>query len=161
MNRWSIKDFLMQAMIAAIYTVLVYVFRFASFGLIQFRVAEVLMILVFFDKKSIVGLTLGCFISNWVSGAIAIDIFLGPIGTLTAGIFMTHFKKAPYIALSFPAIANGIVVGLILTYGYLLGPLWITIPAVFIGEFAVLYILGLPLYLLLKQNKGFLEFFNT
>lgn len=161
MNRWSTKDFLMQAMIAAIYTVLVYVFRFASFGLIQFRVAEVLMILVFFDKKSVIGLTLGCFISNWISGAIVIDIFLGPLGTLSAGLLMVYFKKIPKFALSFPAITNGIVVGLILTYGYVLGPLYITIPAVFIGEFAVLYILGLPLYLLLKQNKGFLEFFNT
>lgn len=161
MNRWSTKDFLMQAMIAAIYTVLVYVFRFASFGLIQFRVAEVLMILVFFDKKSIVGLTLGCFISNWISGAIVIDIFLGPVGTLAAGLLMAQFKKKPYLALSFPAITNGVVVGLILTYGYLLGPLWITMPAVFIGEFAVLYIIGLPLHILLKRNKGFLEFFNT
>jgi len=42
MNTYVLKDVLKQTMIAAIYVVLVYVFAFASFGLIQFRIAEVL-----------------------------------------------------------------------------------------------------------------------
>ncbi|TNF07364.1 MAG: QueT transporter family protein [Bacillota bacterium] len=147
-------------MIAAIYVVLVYVFQFASFGLIQFRIAEVLMILVLFDKKSVIGLTLGCFVANWVGGAIVIDIIFGTLATTIAAILMILTKKVLWVALLMPAIVNGIIVGFILTYAYDLGLLYVTIPSVFIGEFVVLFLLGLPLYKALKENPHFIEFFN-
>jgi uncharacterized membrane protein len=140
--------------------VLVYVFAFASFGFIQFRIAEVLMILVLFDKKSIVGLTLGCFIANWLGGAIIIDIIIGPMATLLAGILMHLTKEKVLLTMLWPAVANGIIIGLILTYGYKFGPLYYTIPAVFIGEAAVMYLVGLPTYYALRKNKGFMEFFR-
>jgi uncharacterized membrane protein len=160
MNTYVLKDVLKQTMIAAIYVVLVYVFAFASFGLIQFRIAEVLMILVLFDKKSIVGLTMGCFIANWLGGAIIIDIIIGPLATLLAGVLMHYTKEKVVLAMVWPAIANGIIIGLILTYGYQFGPLFFTIPSVFIGEAAVMYLVGLPIYYVLRQNKGFMEFFK-
>jgi uncharacterized membrane protein len=73
---------------------------------------------------------------------------------------MWSFKKWPAFALLFPVLSNGIIVGLILTYAYVLAPLYISIPSVMLGELAVLYIIGLPVYLVLKRNKGFLEFFK-
>ncbi|MCR3905790.1 MAG: QueT transporter family protein [Tenericutes bacterium] len=161
MNKMLLKDFLKQSMIASVYVVLVYVFQFASFGLIQFRIAEVLMILVFFDKKSIIGLTVGCFIANLVGGAIIIDVVFGTMATTIAGLLMWYTRKVPLFALIWPAVSNGIIVGLILTYGYLLGPLYITMPSVFIGEFVVLYALGIPIYYSLKDNQDFLEFFRN
>lgn len=160
MKHWSIYDLARQTMIAAIYATLVYVFSFASFGLVQFRVAEVLMIFVFFDRKSIIGLTLGCFVSSLIYGADIMDIIFGSFATFLAGTSMWIFRKKPIPAMLFPAIFNGIIIGLILTYVYLLGPLSITMPSVFLGEFVILYGLGLPLFLMLRKNKGFLEFFN-
>lgn len=160
MKHWSTFDLARQTMIAAIYAVLVYVFSFASFGLVQFRVAEVLMIFVFFDKKSIIGLTLGCFVSSLIYGADITDIIFGSFATMLAGSAMWLLRSKPFIAMIFPAIFNGIIVGIILTYVYLLGPLIITMPSVFLGEFVILYGLGLPLFLILKKNKGFLEFFE-
>lgn len=160
MKSYVLKDFVKQALIASIYVVLVYVFSFASFGLIQFRVAEVLMILVLFDKKSVIGLTLGCFVANLIGGAILVDVLIGPLATLLAGILMHMTKKHIMLALIWPAVTNGVIIGLILTYGYLLGPVWITMPSVFLGEFAVLYVLGLPIYLALKNNEGFIEMFQ-
>jgi uncharacterized membrane protein len=160
MNKLVLKDFIMQAMIAAIYVVLVYVFQFASFGLIQFRIAEVLMILVLFDKKSVIGLTVGCFVANWVGGAIVIDIIFGTLATTLAAILMIYTKKIIWLSLLMPAIFNGIIVGFILTYAYDLGMLYVTIPSVFIGEFAVLFLIGLPLYNALKDNQNFTEFFQ-
>ncbi len=160
MKQFKLKDLLMQTMIAAIYVVLVYVFQFASFGLIQFRVAEVLMILVLFDKKHAVGLTIGCFLANWLGNAIVLDIFVGPLGTLLAAYLMVLFKKKLLISLMMPALANGLVVGMILTYGYVIAPLYITIPAVMIGELGVLYVLGLPMYLILKNHEYFQEIFK-
>ncbi len=161
MNRFVLRTVLMQAMIASIYVVLVYVFQFASFGLIQFRVAEVLMILVLFDKKSVVGLTLGCFVANLVGGAIWIDVIIGPIATLIAGIAMIMTQSHPKIAMIWPAVSNGIIIGLILTYGYLLGPLYLTIPSVFIGEALVMYLIGLPVYLVLSKHQAFIELFKS
>lgn len=160
MKNWSTQDLARQTMLAATYAVLVYVFSFASFGLVQFRIAEVLMIFVFFDKKSIVGLTIGCFISSVIYGADIFDIIFGSMATALAGIAMSMLKNKPYIAMIFPAIFNGIIVGLILTYVYIAGPLYITMSTVFLGEFAVLYVIGLPIFLILKRNKGFLEFFK-
>lgn len=160
MNQWLLKDFLRQTMIAAVYAVLVYVFSISSFGLIQFRIAEVLMILVLFDKKNVIGLTVGCFIANLLYGAILIDVIFGSLATTIAGILMYLTKSKPGLSMLFPAISNGLIVGTILTYGYVIGPLWITVPSVFLGEFVVMYALGLPLYLVLRKHKGFLEYFQ-
>ena len=161
MKNMLLRDFLKQSMIAAIYVVLVYVLRFASFDLIQFRVAEVLMILILFDKKSIIGLTIGCFVANWVSGAIFIDVVFGSMATMIAGFLMYYTRKWVLVALIWPALINGLVIGVILTYAYDLGPLWLTMSSVFIGEFAVMYLVGYPTYLTLRKNTNFIEFFKS
>ena len=48
------------AVIAAIYTVLVFLFQYSSFGPFQFRIAEALTILLYFSAAAIPGVTLGC-----------------------------------------------------------------------------------------------------
>lgn len=160
MKKMVLKDLILQTMIAAIYVVLVYVFQFASFGLIQFRIAEVLMILVLFDKKSVIGLTIGCFFANLLGGAILLDVIFGTLATTIAAILMIITKKWIWISFLIPAIINGLIVGLLLTYAYDLGMLYITIPSVFVGEFLVLFVIGLPLYRALKDNSHFIELFN-
>lgn len=160
MKKMVLKDLILQTMIAAIYVVLVYVFQFASFGLIQFRIAEVLMILVLFDKKSVIGLTIGCFFANLLGGAILLDVIFGTVATTIAAVLMIITKKWIWLSFLMPAIINGIIVGILLTYAYDLGMLYITIPSVFIGEFLVLFVIGLPLYRALKDNSHFLELFN-
>jgi uncharacterized membrane protein len=160
MKKMVLKDLILQTMIAAIYVVLVYVFQFASFGLIQFRIAEVLMILVLFDKKSVIGLTIGCFFANLLGGAILLDVIFGTLATTIAAVLMIITKKWIWLSFLMPAIINGIIVGILLTYAYDLGMLYITISSVFIGEFLVLFVIGLPLYRALKDNSHFLELFR-
>jgi len=159
MKKMVLKDLILQTMIAAIYVVLVYVFQFASFGLIQFRIAEVLMILVLFDKKSVIGLTIGCFFANLLGGAILLDVIFGTLATTIAAILMIITKKWIWLSFLMPAIINGIIVGILLTYAYDLGMLYITIPSVFIGEFLVLFVIGLPLYRALKDTSITNDFF--
>ena len=60
------------------------------------------------------------------------------------------FRKRPYIALLFPAIINGFIIGLGLYYVFNY-PYLISVATVFIGEFIVVYVIGLPLYYLLKK----------
>lgn len=153
MNQISLKTMTTQVVIAAVYVVLVLVFQFMSFQLIQFRVAELLMVLVLFDKRSIIGLTIGCFLANLLGGAILIDVIFGTLATTFAGFLMILLKSKPYVALLMPAVINGLVVGVILTYGYLLGPLWLTMGSVFIGEFVVMYSFGLITYKAIEKNQ--------
>lgn len=161
MKNMVLKDFLKQSMIAAIYVVLVFILRFASFDLIQFRVAEVLMILILFDKKSIIGLTIGCFVANLLGNANIFDVIFGSLATTLAGILMYMTRKHILLSLVWPAVINGLVVGVILTYAYQLAPLYYSIPSVFVGEAVVMFALGLPIYLSLKDNEHFLEFFRS
>ena len=53
-----------NSIVAAIYVVLTVVCFYASYGLLNFRISEILNILVFFNPAYIIGLTVGCLISN-------------------------------------------------------------------------------------------------
>jgi len=155
---FTIKDLIKQALIAAIYLVLVIIFWEFSFKEIQFRIAEILLILIFFDKKSIIGLTLGVIIANFFSPLLLFDLTFGVLASILSFFVLLLLKRWPYLALVFPALINGFIIGLGLAIIYEL-PYFITILTVFIGEFLVVYGLGLPLYYLLKRYH-FEEVFN-
>lgn len=157
MRNLVLKDYVRQAMVAAIYVALVQIFHFSSFGPIQFRVAEVLMVLVLFDKKYIIGVTIGCFLANLLGSAIMLDVIFGTMATAIAGILMHFTKRFVVIALFWPVIVNAIIIGLILTYAYKYGPFPFHFGSVFVGQAAIIYLLGLPVYFALKNNKGFVE----
>ena len=53
-----------NAVIAAMYFVITLISSPLSFGLIQFRISEFLMLLCFFRKDYVIGVTIGCFLSN-------------------------------------------------------------------------------------------------
>src|SRR5690554_150258 len=150
LQNFTIKDLLRQAIIASLYVVLVLIFHFVSFDAIQFRVAELLLILVFFDQKSVVGLTIGVVISNLFSPIMLYDIAFGTLATTITLLLMLLLRKWPYIALLIPSIINGPVIGLML-YIATGAPFLLTTLQVFIGEFVVTYIFGLPIYYLLKR----------
>jgi uncharacterized membrane protein len=150
MKKFTLIDLVRQAIIASIYIVLVFAFSFMSFKDIQFRIAEILLILVFFDKKSVIGLTLGVIIANLGSPMLPYDMTFGVLATIITLALMLLFRKWPYIALLFPAIVNGLIVGLELYLAFEL-PYLISALSVFIGEFVVVYIFGLPIYYILKK----------
>ncbi len=160
MKRFSIIDITRQATIASLYVVLVFIFQWISFEAIQFRVAELLLLLILFDKKSIFGLTLGVFVANLFSPLLLYDITFGVIASVITMLLMILFRKRPYIALLFPSLINAPIIGLML---HLItgAPFLITLLYVFIGQFVVTYIIGLPVYYLLKklnfQNIYFFE----
>ena len=61
------KELMNTAMVAAVYAVLTLAIAPLSFGMVQVRFSEMLMLLAFFDKKYAPGLILGCFIANCFS----------------------------------------------------------------------------------------------
>ncbi|MDX9806989.1 MAG: QueT transporter family protein [Acholeplasma sp.] len=160
MFHFTLKDWIRQSLIAALYVVLVLLFLPISFGEIQFRVAELLLIVVFFDKKAVLGLTVGTFVANLYSPGpqLPFDLTLGVLATFISVISMVWIKNK-YIALLAPTLFNGIIVGYILHIVWGL-PLLLTMLYVAIGEFGVTYVVGLPVYKILNKHTGFKSLFE-
>ena len=79
----SLIFYLKNAMIASIYVVLLYVFQFLSFELVQFRIAELLLVLVLFNAKSFYGITIGTFVGNMLFSPYGfVDAVVGTIATI-------------------------------------------------------------------------------
>lgn len=161
MFHFTLKDWIKQSTIAALYVTLVLSFIPISFGEIQFRVAEILLIFILFDKKMIVGITVGTFVANLFTPAspmLPYDLTLGVLATFLSLSSMILIKNK-YVSLLAPSIFNGLLVGLSL-YLALDTPLIVGIPSVFAGELVVTYIIGLPLYKVLNHNAGFRSLFE-
>lgn len=111
--------FLVQSsMIAAIYVVLVYIFKPISFGAIQVRIAEALTILPLFTPAAIPGLTLGCFLANFLTGADMLDVIFGSLATLLGALGSYGLRKYKFLVPLPPILANTIIVPWILRFAY-------------------------------------------
>jgi len=139
------------AMIAAIYVVLNIIFAPISYGPIQVRIAEALVILPFIDSSAIIGLFLGCILANVYGGLGMIDIIGGSLCTLIAA-YLTYKVNNPKLAPLPPVLINAFGVSIYLHLLFDL-PYWITVLYIGIGEVIACYILGYPLLILLIKNK--------
>lgn len=159
MKNFTINDLVRQSTIAAIYVILVLMFHWLSFEDIQIRIAEILLILILFDNKSFYGLTVGVIVANLFSPMLFYDLIFGVSATIITLILMIFLKKWPYIALLVPSLVNGPIIGLML---YLASgfPFLLSAVQVFIGQFIITYIIGLPVYYLLKR-LNFKEIYSS
>lgn len=137
----KVKNLTRIAVIAAVYALLTLLIAPLSYGAIQFRFSEILVLLCFYRKDYAISLTLGCFIANLLS-PFGLDIVFGTLGTAAAVFFMYYFRNI-WLAALLPVITNGIIVGFEL---YLYGePLWFSMGTVALGELAVM-IIGVVLF---------------
>lgn len=155
----NLKFYLNNAMIATLYVIFVYIFAFMSFEAIQFRIAEALLVVFLFNKRSMLGLVIGTFVANYLfSPAGLIDAFVGSFATFVALILMSKLPSI-WLKLLMPGIANGVFIGLMLAFLYEL-PFLEMFFWVFLGETVVMFIIGYPFYLSLKKNMSFQELIN-
>lgn len=148
-------NFVVQAaVIAALYIVLVVVFQYFSFGVIQFRIAEALTVLPYFTPAAIPGLFVGCLVSNIMSGNI-FDIIFGSAATLVAALLSYLLRKYKYLVPLPPVVVNMLVVPFILKFTYdapeALPFIMLTVGA---GQVIACYVVGLPLLLALEKAVG-------
>ena len=137
-------DFLAKsAVVAAIYAGLTMLLPFSYLGL-QFRVAELLTLLVFLDKRYIYGLTLGCLIANLGSPLGPVDVVVGTMATVIALYLMTKTKNL-FVATLWPSVVNGLIIGALLFYLLDL-PFLLSAAQVFFGQFVVVTLIGYPLF---------------
>ncbi|NCC81233.1 MAG: QueT transporter family protein [Clostridia bacterium] len=148
-NNYS-KYLVRTAIVAALYAALTLVLAPIGFGPLQFRVSEVMVLLVLIDKRFIAGLTLGAVVANYFSPLGIIDMVVGGSATFISLYLMIKSKNL-YLAAFWPCIVNGIMVGGALSWFYAL-PFPIIGMQVFIGQVGVIYILGIPLYKFYKKK---------
>ncbi|MGI6787853.1 MAG: QueT transporter family protein [Acholeplasmataceae bacterium] len=155
MKKLTLKDLTLQALIASAYIVLSLIFKEISFGIIQFRISEILMVLILFSPRHLLGVTLGCLISNIFSPMAALDVPIGTAATLVAGLLMILFRRKVW-TLIFPTIVNAFAIGWMLSFA-LDYPFWESVGLVALGEFVVTILFGLPIYLFLRNSKDLKE----
>lgn len=143
------------ALIAAIYVVLCVVFAPISYGEIQVRIAEALVILPYFTPAAIPGLFIGCLLSNMIGGSILVDMVFGSIATLLGAIGSYYLRRSRILVLLPPIIANTLIVPFVLYYGYGVNlPIPFMMLTVGIGEVIAVAVLGSVLLNVLDRYKG-------
>jgi len=173
--KYSTKKLVTVAVIGALYAALTLALAPLSYGVIQFRISEVLCILPFFFPESAVGLTIGCLIANLLgSGMGPVDIVFGSLATLLAGICTAAIGIRAHksekigwgvcIAACFmPVIFNAPIIGAVISYttihsgaaqyGFWKG-LIVYGASVGLGEAVILFALGLPAMRYVLENEA-------
>ncbi len=140
-NRFTNIRFLTTAaVIAALYATLTVALSFSSYGLIQFRVSEIMTVLPFFTPAAIPGLFIGCIISNFFSPFMITDVIVGSGATLLAA-YLTRKMPNKWLAPLPPVICNAVIVGIELGLS-LHQPLGLAIAQVGFGELVVCFVGG-------------------
>jgi uncharacterized membrane protein len=160
----SLLFYLKNAMIASIYVVLLYVFQFLSFELVQFRIAELLLVLILFNSKSFYGISIGTFVGNLLFSPYGfVDAVVGTLATIITLLLMILFKRQLIVSLLIPGVVNGLIIGLMLIYFSditTLNAFIVTFSWIFLGQTVVLFVFGYPFYTLLKDKPLFQELIN-
>lgn len=153
MNK-DLRRVLQNAVYAALYVALCYVFQPISFGAIQVRIAEALCILPLFDDMAIVSISVGCFLSNiLLSGAI--DAIFGTLATFIGLLLIKFIKVNNFAVKMLPTVlSNAIIIPFVLRFAF--GetmPLWLLAISIAAGEIVSVYGLGYILYEALKKSN--------
>jgi uncharacterized membrane protein len=138
-------------MIGALYAGLTILLAPISYGMIQVRVAEMLMVLPFFTPAAVPGLFVGCLIANVYGGYGLLDIVFGSLATLISAILVARIKNRYLVPLP-PVLINAIIVGFVLHLVLAL-PFHLTAAWVGLGQLLACYGLGLPLLLILDKQR--------
>jgi uncharacterized membrane protein len=149
-----------------------------SWGPIQFRVSEALVILPLFFMEATPGLAIGCLLANLLNIALAgsgalglLDVAFGALATLLGALWTRKFRHNTALALAGPVITNALIVAAYLPIilkaglglynipfttismdGSYLAMYLFGVISIGIGEAAVVYGLGLPLAALLRKR---------
>ena len=168
----SVKELARQAVIAAVYIAVSLALMPISFGPIQCRVAESMMVLPFYNKKYSFGLITGCLITNMFSelgladvvfGAAAtalvclVAVWLGKISALkrmnqkdarNKDFWRSGILYIPFAA----AVINGVIIGALLYF--ILGLPYIpSAVSVAIGEYIAVFVGVLAMRLIFTHDR--------
>ncbi|NLY86638.1 MAG: QueT transporter family protein [Tissierellia bacterium] len=154
------------SIIAALYIVLVLVqmlpipFVHLTFGPLQLRVAEGLVLLPLVEPAAIPGVFIGCLLSNlllsFYSGFGLIDILGGSLVTLLAA-YLTSKMKNKITGILPPVILNGLIVSIWVSY-FTKVPYFITVLGIGVGELLSVAIFGNIILSVYKKATNIKEY---
>lgn len=168
------KTLVRCALIAALYTAVSLALAPIAFGAVQVRVGEALTLLPVLAPDAIIGVTLGCFLTNLVgvfTGANvlgALDIFFGTAATLAAALCtrrLAHvrLKGLPVAAAVPPVLINAAVVGAELVWAFgprTLGGFLLQAAGVAAGQVISCFAFGLPLVRVIEKTPALRAWFT-
>lgn len=174
--RYLVDAGVIAALYAALSIVSLSSMSYLSWGPVQIRPSEALMVLALITPAAIPGLTIGCFIANLFNLTAAgplgwLDLVFGTLATLLAVIWIWKFRSRTNFALFGAVLSNGFIVAAYLPIilmglglynipllnidiesSYLLMYLF-GVVSIGIGQTISVFGLGLPLLKLLKRYK--------
>ncbi len=171
----SVKPLARTAMIAAIYTAISLCFAPLSFGPFQVRIGEALVLLPVIAPSSIIGLTVGCILTNAIGffmGSNIVgwaDVIFGSAATLAAALCTyalrgVRFRNVPVFSAIPPVLLNALVIGAELTFVFngSFQPTFFASQAlsVGVGQIVSCVCLGLPLIMYIEKQPRLLAFFS-
>ena len=160
----NIRKLTLCAVIAALYAAITILTAPLSFGLVQFRLSEALVVLCALEPILGVGITLGCFLANLFSTVTALDAVIGTLATALACLWTSKCKKLWLLPIP-NIVMNSVLVGGMLAFvlfpdNVLMG-FCIAAAQVGFGELMVMVVLGLPLYQFVRKSKVFQRLFEN
>ena len=145
-----------SAVIAALYAVFTLILPVNAAGTVEFRISEALTMIAALTPAAVPGLTIGCVLANILHGAALLDVIFGSLATLLAAAATYLTRKNIWVAAVWPAVFNGLIVGLLLKYVYQMEmSLPLLMLSVAAGELVICYVLGIPLVKLLEKTSLF------
>ncbi|MCL2461463.1 MAG: QueT transporter family protein [Defluviitaleaceae bacterium] len=154
-RNFTARKIAFAAVIAAVYAGLTMGLAPLSYGAVQFRVAEALNLLAFFDPIYGLGVVLGCFVANLTSPLGVMDVVFGTAATAAAVWGIARIGRAGgslLLAAFLPVVSNALIVGCELTIVFRT-PLWFNVLTVMAGEFGTVVCVGYPLFLVIKKKN--------
>lgn len=145
------------AIIAALYIVLTFIANALGLanGVIQVRFSEALTILPYFTPAAIPGLSIGCLLSNILTGCSIFDIVFGTLATLIGAIFTYLLRKYKFLAPIPPIVANVLIIPPVLKIAYgATDALPFLMFTVGLGEVISCGIFGMILLFALNKRRG-------
>lgn len=125
-----------------------------SSGFIQFRISEALCILPMYSVAAILGLTIGCLLSNLLVGGFIWDVVFGSLATFLGAVGTYMLRKHRWIAPICPVIANATIIPLILVHVYgIQQAYWVIVVSITISEFLCAYVFGQFFIEIIRRNK--------
>jgi uncharacterized membrane protein len=159
MKNVPVLTIIQNGFIAAIYVVLTLTLSPIAFEMIQFRLSELVLLIVFYRKDWSVGLMVGTFIANYLGPFGLSDAMVGTMATGLSLLAMTTTHRL-WLASLYPTVINGLLIGLLLSLVNET-PFWINVSWVALGQFVVLTMIGLPLMNLLLRHPYFKKWLES
>lgn len=167
----SVRRLVRCGLVAALYVALCLALQPLSYGAVQVRIAEALCLLPVFGSEYILGVVLGCLLSNFL-GSTIVDVVFGTLATALACFATYALRKVRIKGLTIPAsvppvVFNAVIVGIEISVLYAdpaySAPLWVLCVSngisVAIGEIVTCCVLGVALVRLIEKNPALRRIF--